>query len=673
MKFWWWLCLGYILSSPAHALSAIQAQFKLLSGQNWQIKGLLLTINHLDRSHWTLDLHMDELRLFDIPLQTIHLHCQQVQPDSQGFSCEQATLQIKSTLFKQSWSLSLNYQPAQQQIQGHSTSFADGEATTSLQLTPDQWEFNLKLRHIDLNALLNPFYRLFTPWQIKGRASLDVQISRQKGITQVTLAGQVQMLSYSNALGDQAGENLNLELNLQAQQWSQQWQGDLEISLGGGEVYADPIYFNLQTQPKLQLTTRFAWTSPNLQLYSLQLAQDSLFNLQGTTQITVEKSQFIQQLNLHLTQGQLKPFYDLYLSSWLGSQYQISGQLEGYWTWTPDQQQVKGYLSQVNIVDEKQALSLQNLNGQLQWHSDYQDPLSSHLYWKNGYLGNPQLQLGPSELHFHWFARQLHLLQPWRQSLLGGEVQIQTLKLQELGHSQWSWQLANGSLTSLSLAALGQIFGGPKLNGNLSGILPELSYQTSQLTASKPVKLNLWDGQVSLENLKILWEEVPELTADLQVETLNLEALTQVTEFGEIRGDLSGYVRDLQLINWRPVTFDAYFSTPKHSRFPRQISQRAINNLSSLGGSDAIGAVSRQILQIFENFSYEKLGWGCHLYQGICEMRGVGSARGGYYIVKGGEGLPKIDVIGYNTQVDWAELWRRLQRISHVQEPIVEH
>jgi hypothetical protein len=50
---------------------------------------------------------------------------------------------------------------------------------------------------------------------------------------------------------------------------------------------------------------------------------------------------------------------------------------------------------------------------------------------------------------------------------------------------------------------------------------------------------------------------------------------------------------------------------------------------------------------------------------------GVQAAKQGYYIIKGG-GIPRIDVIGYNSQVDWNILMKRLARMSITDEVLIE-
>ena len=50
------------------------------------------------------------------------------------------------------------------------------------------------------------------------------------------------------------------------------------------------------------------------------------------------------------------------------------------------------------------------------------------------------------------------------------------------------------------------------------------------------------------------------------------------------------------------------------------------------------------------------------LANGVCAMGGVAEAKQGYVMVKGG-GVPALNVIGYNRQVEWDELLNRLKAV----------
>jgi hypothetical protein len=57
-------------------------------------------------------------------------------------------------------------------------------------------------------------------------------------------------------------------------------------------------------------------------------------------------------------------------------------------------------------------------------------------------------------------------------------------------------------------------------------------------------------------------------------------------------------------------------------------------------------------MRFFDTFRYDRIGLSCQLRDDVCQMGGAEPAKNGYYIVKG-SGLPRIDIIGTETRVDW--------------------
>ena len=74
-------------------------------------------------------------------------------------------------------------------------------------------------------------------------------------------------------------------------------------------------------------------------------------------------------------------------------------------------------------------------------------------------------------------------------------------------------------------------------------------------------------------------------------------------------------------------------------------------------------------LRIFKDFAYQRLGLSCRRTNGVCKMGGVGKTDRGYYIVKGGGLPPRVDVIGFNREVDWLVLRSRIRDISRGARP----
>jgi hypothetical protein len=131
----------------------------------------------------------------------------------------------------------------------------------------------------------------------------------------------------------------------------------------------------------------------------------------------------------------------------------------------------------------------------------------------------------------------------------------------------------------------------------------------------------------------------------------------------------------LELIAWEPVAMDLHLYTPPHDSSRHRISQRAVENLASVGGGGAAAALSSGFMKFFDEFSYDRIGIRCILKDGTCSMSGAGQAGEsqfgqGYYIVKG-SGLPRIDVVGYRHQVSWNALVRQLDSITKSGAPVV--
>jgi hypothetical protein len=146
--------------------------------------------------------------------------------------------------------------------------------------------------------------------------------------------------------------------------------------------------------------------------------------------------------------------------------------------------------------------------------------------------------------------------------------------------------------------------------------------------------------------------------------------MTGAFSFGRIEGRLEGHIDDLEMESWRPVAFDAAFATPAGDKSRHRISQRAVDNISSIGGGGVGGALSRSFLRFFEDFPYDRLGIRCRLENGICDMGGVepAASAGGYYLVKGRLLPPRLDVIGYADRVDWETLLAQILAVTRQQQ-----
>ncbi|MBD8524816.1 hypothetical protein [Pseudomarimonas arenosa] len=310
---------------------------------------------------------------------------------------------------------------------------------------------------------------------------------------------------------------------------------------------------------------------------------------------------------------------------------------------------------QVSLAATQPPVELDKLQGELHWHS--REPgLTSELQWQA--LSTWGLALGPGRVQLLTDDGDWRLQAPLQMSLHGGRVSLFPFRLDPL---QRDIELGL-VLQSVSLGPLSTQFGWPALPGTLSADLPVARYGQDQLSIDGDIQVGVFNGQVRLGHLAMErpFGVAPAFAADIELNDLDLGPLTSAFGFGEISGRLDGSIRGLRMLDWAPVAFDArLFSDPDY-KGRRRISQRAVQDLSSVGGG-IIAGLQQQVLKVFESFAYKQLGLSCRLVNDVCEMGGVEDDGNGYVVVEGA-GLPRITVKGFQRRVDWPVLLKRLQR-----------
>lgn len=268
------------------------------------------------------------------------------------------------------------------------------------------------------------------------------------------------------------------------------------------------------------------------------------------------------------------------------------------------------------------------------------------------------LPFGGSKLLAAGAPDNWRLTKPVHLPLLSGAVVIEQLEvgLDEAGESA---VVLDAGIEPLELSELTRVLGFPVFGGELSGRFPGVRVSGDRITFAGGIGVQAFSGDIRLSELVIErpFGSLPALAAQVEIDRLDLAELTGAFNFGHMEGELSGWMRGLRLLDWRPVAMDARLFT--HEDAPsRRISQRAVANLSRLGGGAA--AIGATVLRIFEEFPYRRAGLACRLDRNICHLDGVAPHEsGGFYIVEG-RGLPHLDVVGHRRLVDWPRLVAQL-------------
>ncbi|NUS37757.1 MAG: hypothetical protein HOQ02_01860, partial [Lysobacter sp.] len=332
-------------------------------------------------------------------------------------------------------------------------------------------------------------------------------------------------------------------------------------------------------------------------------------------------------------------------------------------------------LRDVDAVDAKRRFRFDHLTGTPRFSTD--TPIDGELRWRGGQLYG--IDFGPATLPMASGDGVLRLRQPVGVAMLGGTLRFDGMTLQPPAGGKGADLRFGLSVDRLDIGGLAHTFDLPPFQGQLSGRLPAARYHADTLTFDGGLTLQLFGGSVQVSSLALErpFGTAPSLSADLALEDLDLQSLTGVFDFGSISGKLDGRIDGLRLVDWTPTAFDAELHTDPHHRVRQRISQRAVQNISSVGDASFTNTLQSQLIGLFKDFGYRRVGISCRLTNDVCTMGGLGPAegahsRGGFTIVEGA-GLPHLTVVGFNHQVDWSTLLERLAAATQGNvKPVVE-
>jgi hypothetical protein len=449
------------------------------------------------------------------------------------------------------------------------------------------------------------------------------------------------------------------------------WQWETLIQLKSGQAYVDPVFLEMKPHP-IRIASSGHWdkTNDSIEIIDLQYSQDHVVT--GSGHLSLEDNA-VTTLDMTISDSDLNLLFSIWAQPFLVGNVNHDLALEGrasiHYSQEEDDYQFTIQFQDTFIAEQNDKFSFDDVNGTLSWTNTVQ-VLPLEIKWNQAYVYD--IPLGKTELYAITSHSTVALTEKWSLPILDGELTISDLTLDRQDPTDMHWSFS-GSLTPISMQSLSTTLGWPEMSGKLSGMIPRVSFQDDTVTVDGALMIKVFDGTTVMRNLRLVnpLGTLPQLYADIDMRALDLETLTSTFNVGKITGKLDGDIHELRLSNWKPVHFNAQFNTPEGDKSRRRISQRAVDNLSQVGGG-ATGVLSRSFLRFFEDFSYQALGLGCALNNDVCVMSGVGESDTGYYIVKGGGLPPRINVVGYTRRVGWSDLIERLKSIQNSEGPVIQ-
>lgn len=650
----------FALFSPVAQAGQITLSVDDISSPAFHAKAISATLDGPDFSRFVA--HIGELSLRDRIWRKVRLSCVKTQWNNGEIRCDQGELDLGEKL-----PVRFVYQ---QQLKTLALTlyFPRGETwQLGAQWGKPGWNVQVEARNgqaVRLAGFLPKGGIRPTAGTWRGSISLD---GSRTGVESVTADAVFRDLAFSDASGLHAGEKIGGGLRCNASRRKSGWLWRGEVDWKSGEAFWQPLYFadgghRFVGQGSLE-SDLLRVSQGNLRLAGVGEAQLSgAWDMagRGLTEFDL-KAAGIDVAGLYKVL--LKPF----LEKTVFARLQAKGGADLVWRYrdgaTTD---FNLNLQAAEFVDEDQRFALHGLNAHIPWSSV--EERQAEISFRSGEV--LRLALGETRVPLTMKGWQFGT-PDFSIPLLDGRLNLDGFTASHID-AAWQWRFSGG-LAPISMERFSEALKLPLMHGTLSGIIPAVSYADGNLRVDGALLFKVFDGTVVVKGLSLLepFGRAPRLSATLDMRNLDLDLLTSAFSFGNMQGRIDVAVAGLELSNWRPVRFDAKVASSSGS-YPKKISQKAVQSISSLGGAGAAAAIQRSFLSFFEQFGYDRIGLSCVLRNGVCLMDGVEPAPHGYVIVKGG-GIPAISVIGYNREVSWDELLERLKRVTQKNvKPVIQ-
>jgi hypothetical protein len=506
-------------------------------------------------------------------------------------------------------------------------------------------------------------------WLRDGRFDMLLTLGQASGEpASLRVRFDVSGLGFDSPDGRYASDGLDLQLR---GDWPDTGTGKAEISgsLLSGELLLEDFYRNF-SDGRLNFSADASWSGQQLEFRRLTVGDDDALDVEARLLLGLDEAGSAWELEVNRLELNFPAAYQRYIepigAAWTLNGLEVTGRLLWSGEWSSGSL-VSGDLdiSDLSVVDtRRQRFAITGLQARLR-PGDYE--FRSRLAWRGLLFG--RINLGAGEAAIDSEPGSVALEEPLVLDVLGGQLELSVLKIILPGSRADGVDepdvLLRARMSQLDMGQLTEALNWPSFAGTISGDIPGVSLDDGVLGVDGEIRIQVFDGGISLQNLSLerAFGVLPGLSADMQIRNLDLEQLTQTFSFGRIAGRLDGHVKDLRMLDWKPVAFDAWLGTPADQGGSKDISRQAVNRLTTLGGGSATAALTGPVMRLFNSFSYKRLGLGCRLQNNICQLRGLSEDEGSVLLLEGA-GVPKITIRAFNRNIDWPQMVSNLVAVS---------
>ncbi|HSG92222.1 MAG TPA: hypothetical protein VK999_00825, partial [Methylotenera sp.] len=418
----------------------------------------------------------------------------------------------------------------------------------------------------------------------------DIKLSRLYAKNQLDIDATLQFKNarFSDEAGLHAAEKLNGSLAISLKPAAEAWLWRSALDWQSGEVFWQPFYV---ANGGHRFTASGKLENELLTFNNAHFKVKDVGELNANGQLSLKDFKLLN-LSANLPHLNLNTAYPMFFKPLLEKTAFANAEVSGV---AAIKFEIKNtairlfelLLNDVDIADKNDKFAFYKVNANIPW--DYDAAKSVSFAYDSGALLN--LPLGKTNIQAQ--VDRYSLTAPSiKLPILDGALNLTNISASRKA-DQWYWHLG-AKLEAISMEDFSTHLKLPKMRGKASAEIPLVTYAAGLLNADGSILLNVFDGTATLTELTMQTPLgiAPKLNANIALRNLDLGVLTSTFSFGAIEGKLDGDIKDLELQNWKPVKFDAIVQSSP-GKYPKKISQRAVENITALGGGGAAAAVQR--------------------------------------------------------------------------------
>lgn len=621
----------------------------------------------LDANAGTASVHIDRLDAGERAWRHLVLDCGQLHLDGQIAGCARGRFAVDGkTLGELSFRVDLAKSSGEAAL-----SLVDGGSIRAHRQTSGQWQAELNAVSIKgLVAVDGAGQSRLSSWDGDGELSGQLDYRPAAQGERFAFTGRLHEGRFSSADALQAAEHVAAEVSATAARQEAGWRWDVRLDWQQGEAYVHPVYLTAG----MMLSAQGYADTAHVRIERAVLEMPGVQSVAASGAFSLADGR-VSRARLAVSRADMAIIGPAFLAPVLMPASADAWRFAGYVDVSAeiDDGNVVAFdvgLSDFGFSATQSALSFGPVDGVVPWRLNR--PTEARLSFGGGRWEKLSLGAFPLNARLHGPVVDIEELAI---PVLDGRVVLRDLALRR---DVRGWVGSGGMVVEpISMRRLSEAVGLPSMSGTLSAALPGLHIRPGELALDGELDIAVFDGRLTVGNLLAIdpFSATSRLYASIEAKGVDLAKLTETFSFGSITGLVDAHVYGLELIHWRPVGFEASIRSSE-GRYPRRISQRAVQNIGALGGAGALQVIQRGVLSFFDSFGYRRLGLSCRLLNGVCYMAGLPADRQApeqpFVIVEGG-GIPALNVIGYNRRVDWNELLDRLQGVIESNAaPIIE-